>query len=196
MKLERRMEKVNKVRRQGLVPGVLFGKDIDSIPVQAENADFMQTYKKYGRTKTFKVKFANKTHQVYFKDIQLNMANPKEVLHFGLLKVTAKDTITTEVPIKLTGTHEIEKSGLVVQQILYSLEVEYPATMSLEKLELDVSSLKLGEGLYVKDIPLPNKYKANLDQEELVVNVTYPKVHKVKDTRTEETAQETEENQE
>jgi large subunit ribosomal protein L25 len=74
--------------------------------------------------------------------------------------------------------------------------VEYPATMSLEKLELDVSSLKLGEGLYVKDIPLPNKCKANLDQEELVVNVTYPKVHKVKDTRTEETAQETEENQE
>src|SRR5690554_3134369 len=181
MKLERRMEKVNKVRRQGLVPGVLFGKDIDSIPVQAENADFMQTYKKYGRTKTFKVKFANKTHQVYFKDIQLNMANPKEVLHFGLLKVTAKDTITAEIPIQLLGQHEIEKQSLIVQQILYSLEVEYPATLSLDRIELDVSHLQLGEGVYVKDIKLPEKFKTNQDGEEMVANVTYPKVQKVEE---------------
>ena len=80
MKLERRMEKVNKVRRQGLVPGVLFGKDIDSIPVQAENADFMQTYKKYGRTKTQSE--IRKQNPPGIPDIQL-IWRIKEVLHLA-----------------------------------------------------------------------------------------------------------------
>lgn len=176
MKLERRLEKINKVRNQGLIPGVIYGKEIESTPVQVDNAALMLAFKTYGRNKTFKVSLDKKNHKAYFKEVQINLSNPNDIVHFSLLKVTASDTITADIPIVINGKFEIETQNLIVQQIMYNLQVDYPASESMDKIELDVSKLKLGEGIFVKDIALPKKFSTNIDGEELVVNITYPKV--------------------
>src|SRR5690554_2667014 len=121
MKIEKRIEKVNKIRKNGFAPGVLFGKDIDSTPIQADTKELLQTYKTYGRSKTFKVKLDRKNHDVYFKDVQIVISRPNDIVHFSLLKVSAKDKITAEIPIVLLGKHEVEKEGLLAQQIMHSL---------------------------------------------------------------------------
>lgn len=199
MKLEQRLEKINKVRNQGLIPGVIYGKEIESTPVQVDNSTLMTAYKTYGSNKTFTVTLDNKTHRAYFKEMQINLSRPNDVVHFSLLKVTASDTITADIPIIVEGKHEIENQNLIVQQIMYSLQVEYPASESMDKIELDVSTLKLGEGIFVKDVVLPDKFTTAIDGEELIVNVTYPKIQEEEevaeegedsaDAETEETAE-------
>lgn len=67
---------------------------------------------------------------------------------------------------------------------MHSLAMDYPANASIDKIELDVSTLKVGEGLFVKDIVLLKKCTTAIDEEEIVVNVTYAKVErKIKRTK-------------
>lgn len=193
MKIEKRIEKVNKIRRDGLVPGVIYGKDIESTPIQVEAKELFQIYKAYGRNKTFKVKLEKKNHDVYFKDIQMVISRPNDIVHFSLLKVSAKDKITAEIPIVLLGKHEVEKDGLLVQQIMQSLEVEYPANASVDRIDVDISQLKLGDAVYVKDVVLPEKASTKVNEEEMIANVIYPKIKEEIEEQTEgDIVQETE----
>jgi large subunit ribosomal protein L25 len=187
MKLEKRIEKVNKVRKEGFIPGVIYGKKIESTPIQSTLPELTKALQTYGQSKTFKVKLDGKTHQVYIKDLECETLKPNNIVHFGLLKISASDTITASMPIVLVGKGEVEKEGLVVQHLLHELEVEKPVGAETDHFEVDVHAMKLGDALHVKDISLPEGFKAHHDGEDLVVNVTYPKVQAVEEPAEETT---------
>ena len=176
MKIEKRIEKINKIRNQGFVPGVLFGKTIDSTSIQAEYKELFETYKTYGKSKTFKVKLDNKTHQVYIKDIQLDTFKPSNIIHFSLLKITATDTMHAEIPVHPVGRSEVERKGLVLQVVIPTLEVEYPVGAGVNAIDVDVTKLDADHAIHVKDLILPEGFKLHLDPEAVVINAAYPKV--------------------
>lgn len=176
MKIEKRVEKINKIRNAGFVPGVLYGKKIDSTSIQTEYKELFETYKTYGKSKTFKVKLDNKTHDVYLKDIQLDTFKPTNVIHFSLLKVTASDTMHAEIPVHPVGKNEVERKGLVLQVVIPTLEVEFPVGAGVNSIDVDVSHLDAGHAVHVKDLILPEGFKLHLDPEAVVVNAAYPRV--------------------
>mgnify|MGYP000879467413 FL=1 len=188
MKIEKRVEKVNRIRKKGYAPGEIYGKDLQSTPIQAEARELLQYYKTYRQNKIFKVKLGRKSYDVYFKEVQNIITKLDDIIHFSLLKVSAGDTIVAEVPIKLVGKHVIESQGMIAQQIMHALELEYPASATVDFLEADVSNLKLGEALYVKDINLPENATTKIDGEEMVANIIYPKVREAKESEAEQSA--------
>lgn len=176
MKVEKRVEKLNKVRNQGFIPGVIYGKELESTSIQVDKKSLMEAFKSYGKSKIFKVKLGRKVHDVYIKDIDFRASKIDDIIHFGLLKVSASDTITAEIPITITGKDEIVKQGLIVQQMLSLLPVTYPVTESMDVIELNISHLNVGDALYVKDITLPENFSTAIDGEEMVANITYPRI--------------------
>ncbi|MFW6046931.1 MAG: 50S ribosomal protein L25 [Candidatus Woesearchaeota archaeon] len=178
MKLEKRTQKPNKLRREGFVPGVIYGKDIESTPVKVEYKKLLENYKEYESSKVFNVTLGKKKHQVYFKDLTQNPLKPNEIEHFGLLKVSATDTISTEVPINVEGKHSIEQQDLIVQLIEHEIEVEFNPGKGITQIDVDVTGMEVNDSIHVKDLQVPEGVKINEDPENLVLNIAYPELEK------------------
>jgi|AntRauTorcE11897_2_1112592.scaffolds.fasta_scaffold00001_523 large subunit ribosomal protein L25 len=187
MKIEKRTDKVNKIRREGFVPGVIYGKKIESTPIQIKEESLFKALKDYGKNTTFKVQLEDKTHQVYFQDLQENPLKAKDIIHFSLLKVTASDTITTEIPVNVMGKENIERKNLLLQLIHQTLEVEFPVGSGINTIDVDVSQLEEGDAVYVKDLEVPKGFKFSVDADEIVANVVVPKMEEPEETDDEQT---------
>lgn len=178
MVIEKRIEKLNKVRRNGLVAGVLFGKELkNSVSIQTKPEEFNEAFLKYGKLKTFKVKLDGETHEVYFKEITKDILRPSQVVHFGLLKVSKGDKVSASIPVRLIGEELIEKQGMIVLQSIHEIEVEYPVGSDVSHLDISVGSLEAGDSVHVSDIKLPEGFKVYLHAEDVIATVAYPKVH-------------------
>jgi len=169
-----------------MIPGVIYGKQIEPQKVKLSKNELLKALKEYGKNQVFEVNIDGAKHTVYFKDYQFNPIKHSEFLSFDLQKVSASDTMTTEVSVHLLGTEKFEGKQLLVQHVLTAIECEYPVGSGVSHLELDVSSLNAGDALYVKDVVLPKGFKPLTDLESMVVNVIVPAAEKEPEVSTEE----------
>lgn len=196
MNLEIRTEKPKKLLNQGIVPGVLFGKQIESVSVQLPEKELKALVAEYGTNSTFDIKVDGKKHIVYIKELQHHVTDSRKILHFSLHKISKNDSIKAEVPLNFVGAENILKQKLLLQEIITKLEVEFPVGSGVNHIDVDVTNLKVDEALYVKDVKLPEGYILHTDPEQMLVNVAYPKTQAAEeqpaeqesDSSTEETA--------
>ncbi len=174
MKLVKRTDKIKKVRANNLVAGVIYGKRIESTPIQVDYKDFMQHYYKFGKSMTFKVTFEGKNHQVYIKDIQFDPINHQNVLHFDIIKVTASDTITANIPVYVTDKERLEEKGVIVQLIVSAIETEYAVGKGVSNFVVSVKDLDVGDVVRVKDLDVAEGLKILEDPERMIINITEP----------------------
>ncbi len=171
MKIEKRTEPLRIVREQEKVPGVLFGKTIDPVTIQIDEKDLHDLVKEFGYTKTFMVKLGKATHQVYIKGIQFDAIKKDHALNVKLLKVKEGDTIKPNVPLHYKGREKIEKPGIIVQIVSDSIDVEYPVGKGLSSFDVDVSNMKIGDVMHIKDLDLPDFLNVHDDPEKVLVHV-------------------------
>jgi large subunit ribosomal protein L25 len=175
MKLERRTVKGSKVRKDGLTPGILYGKGIESVSVQVSQSEFQKVYNKKGTSKTFEATLEGKKHIVYIKQTQAFAENFHVKSHFDLVKVSAGDTMTSKIHLVFVNHEEVEKRGLIVQSVMDTIEVEYEVGAGISKLELDVAGMTDHDTLSVKDIVAPKGVTILEDPEQVVVSISTPK---------------------
>ena len=187
MLLEKRQEKLNKVRKDGYIAGVIYGKEFGSVSVMTKPEEFHMAYSQNGKVKTFKVKLEGKTHEVYFKEIEKDTLKPSNIVHFSLLKVKKGDKVTAPLPVHVLGEDEVVKKGLVVNLFVHELETEFPVGSTVGHLEVSVAGLHAGDAVHIKDIKLPEDFKVFLHADDVVATVTHPKVNAVDDKEPEET---------
>ncbi len=176
MKLIKRDEKASELRKQDMIPGVVYGHGIDAVSVKVPRKEFVKSYEKFGQTKTFNCEIDQSPHQVYIKDVQRDVLNLDKITHFDLLKVSSSDKIHTRLPIVLLGRNNIERQGLIVQQSLNDIDVKYQVGKGLESIEVDISEFNDGDSLKVSDIKVPDYVEVVEDQDMLVASITHPKV--------------------
>jgi len=186
MKAKSRDEKGTVVRESKLIPGVIYGKTIDPTPIKVSFKDFADAYKAYGTTMTFKMTVDGKQHMVYFKEVQVDPVRPNNVLHFDLQKISATDTITTDIPVEVLNQDEVEARGLIVELIANSIETEFPAGSGISNFELDVTGLEGNEALYVRDIELPDGFKVLDPEDKIVISISYPQEEEEEEVTTDE----------
>lgn len=175
MKLEKRTESLRDVRDMNKIPGVVFGKSIDSESIQVDEKEFNEAFKRYGFTQAFDVKLGRKKLNVILKDIQRHHINNNQILNIKLLKVMAGDIIKANLPINLIGKGLIEKPGVMVQLISDAVEVEYQVGNEINHVDLDVSKLKIGDSIKVSDVIFPEGVNVIDDLDKMLVNITETK---------------------
>jgi large subunit ribosomal protein L25 len=175
MKIQKRTEKGSKVRSVSVIPGVLYGKGMDSTPIQADMTEFMKMYYEMGTTKTFDVTLGKKKHVVYFKEVQSLYSNFLIKTHFDMVKVAAGDIMSSKVHLEFVNRDVLEKLGLIVNAVQDTIEVEYAVGSGISKLELDVKDLKEFDTLHVSDIKAPEGVTIITSQDEVVVSISSPK---------------------
>lgn len=99
---------------------------------------------------------AGKPHKVVLKDVQRHPFKPR-IMHLDFLRVNEKDSITMHVPIHFIGEETCAglKEGGIVNKQLTDLEIRCLPGQLPEFISVDITNLKLDEGVHLSDLKLP-----------------------------------------
>lgn len=145
-----------KLRSQGLVPAVIYGKHLQApVHVAVDPKSIRQSINTPHKFNTLiTVKLDGASHQVLLKDYQQDPVT-REILHADFIAVTEKEQVKVNVPLVLVGKAVGTADGGLLSQIRRQLEVWALPTAIPEKIEADVTHLKIAMALHINDIKLP-----------------------------------------
>lgn len=150
--------KVRQLRQQGLIPGNIFGKNIDSLAVEVDQRMFNKVYAETGETGLIDfVVDDQKPRPVLVSDIQYHPING-DILHIDFRQVNLKEKITTFVPLTFVGESAAVKEGAVLVHNVDELEIEALPTDIPEEITVDVSLLtEIGQTITAGSLSLGDK---------------------------------------
>ncbi|HET8777278.1 MAG TPA: 50S ribosomal protein L25 [Candidatus Limnocylindria bacterium] len=179
--------KANKrLRREGLVPGVVYGKGEDSTNVQVDAKTFETLYKAAGRTSVvkFRIPGHNRASSGFIKSVQRHPLTGR-ALHVDYLLVNLKVEMEVEVPLVFVGeAPAVEETGGTLLHNLSSINVKALPTDIPHQIEVNVSVLtSLDVAIHVRDLNLNRELVQVLtDGDTLVSTVVPPRIEEEPET--------------
>ncbi|HNU54671.1 MAG TPA: 50S ribosomal protein L25 [Candidatus Syntrophosphaera sp.] len=164
---------INALRRQGMIPAVLYGKTVESTPIAIDRAKFLQYYKQSFSELTFYeiVLNGNKYHTI-LKDKLVHPVT-RNILHIDFMVVEESAEMEFEIPIQIVGEAIGTKEGGFLDVIQRTVKISCKAKDVPEEISLDVSDLKVGDTLHIRNLPTGNwQYK---DQDDITLVVVHGK---------------------
>ncbi len=170
---------VGRIRRDGLVPGVVYGEGKPAKLVQFKLHDFEQALRGHSgehMLMDLEVK-GDKMLKVLLKEVQHHPVSGK-VIHADFHEISLTRKLRIEVPIKLVGEPVgVTQQGGVLEHVLREVEVECLPTDIPEQIEVDVSALSIGQSLTVADIKVDaSKFTLLSDKLLAIAAVAAPRV--------------------
>ena len=173
LKAEKRdmQTKAKKLRREGYVTGNVFGKTIDgSIPVQFPKSEIEQLLKTKNKGSQIMLEIDGEQIDVLIKEIDFNsMKHQVDEIDFQTLVSGEKVHSTAEI---ILINHEKVTAG-VIQQMLEEIPVKALPEALVEKIEIDVAQMHIGDTIKVKDLEIASDKDVTLqiDPEEVIVTL-------------------------
>ena len=148
------------LRKDGLVPGVLYGHKEETISISLNTEDLETDLQTDG-----------KTEKALIKEIQWDHLG-KEVLHVDFARVAADERVVVSVPIEIKGAAVgVTAGGGVLDQPMHILSIECLAIAVPDSIRVNVGELQLGQAIHVRELVMPEGVKATADAEAVVVQV-------------------------
>ena len=149
-------KKVANLRRDGLVPGVVYGSGMEAISVQAVEGEVAKVVRAAGQHTPVQL-MGKKRRIAMIKDVDRDPVK-HTIRHISFHAVRADEPVEAEVPIRLVGEGEsaAERNGLVILQAIEKIEVKALPMDLPEALEVSILELaEQGDRVTVGDIKLP-----------------------------------------
>jgi large subunit ribosomal protein L25 len=166
-------KKVKNLRKQGLVPAVVYGPGLkDTVQISVNEKIFSKFYQVHGHSTLLKLNSGGKNYQVLIRDVQVDPVRRNPV-HVDFFAPNLMRETTSSVPLMLINTPE--GPGIFNPQLselhVSGLPREIPA-----RIEVDCSSLQAeGDSIRVSDLVIPGGITVLTNADEVVASLT-PKV--------------------
>jgi len=171
-------KQVKSLRREGLLPGVIYGRigkeQIEPIKIQLDLRETSKKINKLTGSSLANLNLEGETYPVILREAQRDVIYGT-LLHVDFMAVSLTEKLQTAVPIELIGQApaEINMAAVVVTGIS-ELEIECLPQDLPERIEVDATVLvDIDSAIYVKDLDLPASFDVLTDPEELIAGVTY-----------------------
>lgn len=191
---KRGKEHAKRLRKNGVIPAVVYGPDTPSLPLEIESKPFHALLRGgLGENVIITLQMddpKSKSKEVLIREVQRDPVRG-DIVHVDFHQISLTKKITIEVPIHLIGSPEGVKEGGILQHALRELKVECLPTAIPEKIEIDVSHLKIGDSIHVTDIKLEN-VEILTDPQSSVASVVPPTIFKEAEVAPEAVAEEPE----
>lgn len=166
---------VKQLRRDGLIPAVVYGKAVAPIHIQIPLRDMESALTEVGEAAllSLQIEGEKKPRSVLVRDQQRDVLTQR-ILHADFYEVVMTETLRARVPLVLEGDAPVleEADGLLIQQ-LEEVEVECLPGDLVPQIVVDVSGLEtFDDAIYVKDLAVPKGIEILIDPEEMVVKAT------------------------
>jgi large subunit ribosomal protein L25 len=174
---------VGQLRRQGLVPAVVYGKGVEADPIQIEAKVLRKVLAQAGTHQLIALQIGSKRPRMTLaRDIQID-AVKRSMLHVDFYAVNMREKVTAEVPLVFVGVSPAVKdlNGILVQG-LSEVEIECLPADLISAIEVNVEGLtELDSMLTVADLVVPNSITILSDPESMVAKVEPPRLEEVEE---------------
>ncbi|MGE5654775.1 MAG: 50S ribosomal protein L25 [Bacillota bacterium] len=164
---------VNKLRNQGIVPGVVYGKDVPGgkLEVQVPLTALTRLLAVHPGNTLLELQVVGHGNlPVVIKEVQRE-AVLRTPMHVDFKQVNLTEKLVAEVAVHLVGTPQGVKAGGVLEQVARTVEVKCLPSDLPEVIEISVTELGLGEKLTAKSIALPANVELAGDPEQVIATV-------------------------
>ena len=174
--------KVNKLRQQAIVPGVVYGKDKENINVQFTSRDFEKVLSQAGTSTIIDLDLDGEKVPVLIKDYQMHPFK-SQFFHVDFQAINAKEAIRVTVPVYLNGRDDIRVEPSVLVQNIDTVEVECLPMYIPQYAELEVTEMQIGDAPTVADLDIAKNENINilLEADEVVCSLQEPQEEVVVD---------------
>ncbi len=171
--------RVRKLRLQGLVPAVVYGRGREPMPVIVEGKALRASLHTHAGLNVLIdlsiVDGSRSAATVMVREIQRGMFK-RDIIHVDFHTIDLSEKVEAHVPLVFTGQAKgVVDDGGVLEIQLREVVVECLPTQIPESIEIDISALGVGDSLHVSDIKLPSEVTLVTSAEGAVATVVMPK---------------------
>jgi len=176
LKASIKTDKPNKIRKEGKVPGVVYGKHFEPIAIAIDKLELDRLYRHAGTSHLIDMTAGEKKFKALLHNFQLHPVTG-QMIHVDFIKVNMKEKIHAEVPLKFVGESHavIQLEGSLISPI-DSIEIEcLPADLPAE-IEVDLSVLDdFEKNIKISDLTIPAGVEVLSEPEEIIAFVQEPR---------------------
>lgn len=178
--------KVKQLRRQGIVPVVVYGRKQEPVILQVNERDFARMLHAGGTSQLVElVTDDGATHNVLVREIQRHPVN-HHIMHADFYAVSMTETQEVEVPVVSTGEPEALAAGLMVLQALDQVLIEALPAAIPSHIEVDITALDLDRMITVADLPQLEGVTYLTDENEPIFNMVTTRIEEEEEEELEE----------
>ncbi|RAP31618.1 50S ribosomal protein L25 [Candidatus Marinamargulisbacteria bacterium SCGC AG-343-D04] len=190
---ELRKNKVKKLRAQGLIPCVIYGNNKENTLIYVKSNEYDKSVRsEFLKNTIIKLDIEGKKPHSEFVvtyDLQRNVVS-RDITHIDFLRISEDKDVKLKVPVHFNGIAPgTKKGGVLIKKMDYVLVQCLPSKLPAT-IEIDLTSLEVGEFISVKDIPQED-YTILSHPDNSIVRVAEPR-KAVEETSTEESEEEAE----
>ena len=184
-------------RRDGMVPGVVYGGGVESLPIQIPHNVLLKKLRA-GRflSTLFNLKVEGHDDvRVICRDVQRDVVKDLPT-HLDLMRLRRTSLVSLFIPVEFINEEECTgiKRGGVLTIVRQEVELRVTAGDIPEKITVDLHGLPMGEVITISSVKLPAGSKATIDRDFVIANISAPRG--LSDTTDEDSVTEGEENAE
>lgn len=168
-------KKVKALRREGLLPAIVYGTGIEPVAVTLNTKEVLQTLRVIGANTLVTIKLEKKEHLVLVREIQREVIT-RNLLHMDFQEVSLDENISSTVPIVLVGDAPAVKEfeALLITN-MEEIQIEAKAKDLPDTISVDISTLlDIGDNILIKDLVISGDVTVLDDPEDVVIVATLP----------------------
>jgi large subunit ribosomal protein L25 len=167
----------NRLRKQGLIPGVLYGHGKPAVMLAVEPAhlrEAMSTEAGSHAVLEVTLEGQKRTHRAIIKELELDPVR-HVVTHIDLQEIRLDEVIEAKVAVRYEGPSAGEKAGGILDEATREVAVKGKVTEIPEHVSIDITAMEVGDALYVKDMAVPEGLELLDDPELVLCSVLMPR---------------------
>jgi large subunit ribosomal protein L25 len=171
-------KKVKRLRAEGWIPGVLYGRDVESTNIKLQERELSKVLQEAGATALIDLHIEGESdpRTVLAREIQRDILTSR-LRHVDFFQVRLDEKVRTSPALNIVGTSPIVEDGsAVLVQVLNHIDVECLPGDLIDSIDVDISSLQtLADSVTVADLPVPFGVTIMADPTDVVASVVAPR---------------------
>ena len=159
------------LRRNKLVPAVIYGDNKDPLPIALDNKDIStRLHAGAFMTTVFNIEVGGGSHRVLAKDYQLDPIKDL-IQHVDFFRITKGAILVVDIPVHFDNEEDspgISRGG-VLNVVRHTIEVECRASAIPEYIAANLTGLDIGDSLNISDVTMPEGVKPTIDDRDFTV---------------------------
>ncbi len=163
-----------KLRAQGRIPGVLYGRDASPILFSIDEKSMSAQMKEYGLNTIIVLDLEGKQYTCMIAEYQKDVFQ-RHLLHIDFKLVDLDSKVVVKVPINLIGDSAVRSRGGIAQLYLREFRVRVKATEIPQSIPLDITDMHPGESRKLASVELPDNLEKMDPPSTQVINILAPR---------------------
>lgn len=169
------------LRRNGFVPAIVYGHGMEPTAIKFPERRLNRLLGVGGENVIINMEIGEREAEtVMLKELQVDPVT-RRIIHADFMRVSLEEQVRTHIPITLIGTAQGVSEGGVQEFLLRELDIECQAGKMPEHIEIDVSSLNIGDQIRVRDVELGEEMAVFDDLSTIIVTIAAPTIIRVEE---------------